>query len=281
MNPRMVQRSTEILWNREVAPAYYKLAFSYPEGLPPIGSGQFFMIRTGQGNDPLLRRALAAYRVGGAELFPEVRRGNGIAVELLYRAGGRGISFLTAKRPGDLLDWIGPLGNTYTLSETASKHYLVAGGTGLASVYLLASHLVERFSKESVHLFIGGRSEKDIVSLSDFEALGVSISITTEDGTKGVKGRVTDLLEKELQDRPSRGLSLYTAGPMPMMRKVVEICRKADIPCQASLEGPMGCGFGICLGCSVEVIRDGEKRYRLLCQEGPVFDAKEVYWGEA
>jgi dihydroorotate dehydrogenase electron transfer subunit len=277
----MMQQSSKILWNREASPHYYKIAFPYPEDYPPIKSGQFFMVRVAEGSDPLLRRALAVYRVGGANVFPEIGKSGPSAVEFLYRAAGRGTGFLAKKREGDSIDWVGPLGNGYTLPREGATHYLVAGGTGLSSLYILAKELVKIFPVASVHLMVGGRSEKDILCLPDFEPLGIRISVTTEDGTKGTQGRITDILESALRSAPSDGAHVYTAGPIPMMAKVASIAKERKIACQVSLEGPMGCGFGICLGCSVEVVENGERKYRLLCKHGPIFNSKEVYWGEA
>ncbi|MBI4209352.1 MAG: dihydroorotate dehydrogenase electron transfer subunit [Deltaproteobacteria bacterium] len=277
----MMQQSSKILWNTEASPNYYKIAFPYPENYPAIGSGQFFMVRVAEGSDPLLRRALAVYRVGGVDVFPELKGPGLSAVEFLYRAVGRGTGFLAKKREGDSLDWVGPLGNSYTLPKEGAHHYLVAGGTGLSSLYVLAKELIKIFPVSSVHLMVGGRSQKDILCLPDFEPLGIQISVTTEDGTKGARGRVTDVLESALRTVPSDSAHVYTAGPIPMMAKVASISKERKIACQVSLEGPMGCGFGICLGCSVEIFEKGERKYRLLCKHGPIFNSEEVYWGEA
>jgi dihydroorotate dehydrogenase electron transfer subunit len=119
-------------------------------------------------------------------------------------------------------------------------------------------------------VLLGGATREEVLGLEDFEALGVELHLATEDGSRGHKGLVTDLLQPE----PDR--TVIACGPTPMMRVAAELARKAGTRCFVSLESPMACGFGICLGCAVPT-RAG---FRYVCSDGPVFDAEELEWGE-
>ena len=151
---------------------------------------------------------------------------------------------------------------------------LCAGGVGIASVYLLADQLVEQ--ETDVHLIYGARTAADLVCLDYFEALPISLVLTTEDGSRGLAGRVTGPLGEYLPGLSPQNSVVYTCGPNPMMRAVSSQVVPLGVPCQISVETKMACGFGVCLGCSVKV---GD-RYRLACTHGPVFEAAGFQWEE-
>jgi dihydroorotate dehydrogenase electron transfer subunit len=215
---------------------------------------------------PLLKRALAIYRTGHTI-------GNKPAVFFLIKVVGEGTRQLTALRSGDQLELIGPLGNGFDLEKARSRiNFLVVGGTGIASVYLLAEHL-RRYGEE-VHLVYGGRTADDLVGLDDFERLEVPIVVATDDGSRGFHGLATDAFYDYLNGFPADKANVYTCGPNPMMQAIAEFSNSAAIPCQISVESKMGCGFGVCLGCSV-MTKDSN---RLACTDGPVFEASEFVW---
>ena len=215
-------------------------------------------------SDPLLKRALAVYSIPGAD---------GEVLTLLIKVVGPGTRQLAALREGDRVALIGPLGNGFDTSLARGRvSLLVAGGVGIASVFLLAKELGD--AGEEVHLLYGARSARDLVGLRDFQDLGIRVRVATEDGTRGVRGRVTRILEPYLRRWPAPELALYTCGPNPMMEAVSRLASDHGVGCQVSVETPMACGFGVCLGCSVRTVRS----YRLACTHGPVFDAREVVW---
>ena len=220
-------------------------------------------------SDPLLKRALAVYSI------PRTA-GDGGVVTLLIKVVGPGTRRLAALREGERVSMIGPLGNGFDTSRSRGRvTVLVAGGVGIASVYLLAKRLSE--AGEEVHLLYGARRARDLVGLRDFQELEVRVHVATEDGSRGFRGLVTQLLEPYFRRYPAPGLALYTCGPNPMMKAVSRLASTHGAGCQVSVETPMACGFGVCLGCSVRTVRS----YRLACTHGPVFDAREVVWDAA
>ncbi|MBW2715113.1 MAG: hypothetical protein JRD03_03510 [Deltaproteobacteria bacterium] len=133
----------------------------------------------------------------------------------------------------------------------------------------------------TVEVLFGARTASDLMALADFEALEISLRVATEDGSAGVRGRVTDLLESALDapaggaDLPGSGRRVYVCGPTAMMRRCAEIAFQREVPCIAALENAMACGFGVCLGCAAPLKRGG---YALVCRDGPAFDAEEIDW---
>jgi dihydroorotate dehydrogenase electron transfer subunit len=216
--------------------------------------GQFAMLALnphGVHRDPLLGRPMAVYR------------GDASALEFRFKVVGRGTQILSELPAGAEVGIVGPLGNGFP--DPVDGTVLVGGGTGIASLYELASR-----APRSVRVLLGGRTRAEVMGLEDFEALGVDLEVATEDGSWGHKGLVTELLRLE------RGQPLIACGPTAMMRVTAELAAREGAHCLVSLESPMACGFGICLGCAVPT-RTG---YRYVCTDGPVFDAREVCWDE-
>ena len=237
------------------------------DGWPGFEPGQFAMLSPGpQGaaprSDPLLPRPMAVYRE---------RRENGAAeIEILFKRHGRGTALLTGCEPGDRVALVGPLGRGFALPS--GRALLVAGGTGIASVYELAARLHAR-TRGSARVLLGARSAADLMGASDFSALGVPLEIATEDGSLGARGLVTELLEAALaRDAEAH---VFACGPTRMMQRCAEIAEARGAACSASLENPMACGFGVCLGCAAPLREGG---FALVCRDGPVFDARAVAW---
>ncbi|MFQ5456939.1 MAG: dihydroorotate dehydrogenase electron transfer subunit, partial [Myxococcota bacterium] len=217
------------------------LRLALPAFAPPA-PGQFVMLRVTEGGDPLLGRAMAIYRSS--------RRGRGATVDVVYRVVGRGTALLAAAAPGRKLWVLGPLGGAFRLPPAGGRAVLVGGGTGIASLHLLGQALRRRRVIERVAL-IGARTKTELLCRQDFRALGARVRVSTDDGTAGLRGTVTDLLEKTLGGAVRPPDAAYVCGPTPMMESAWRVCERAGIPCQVSLEGPMACGFGVCLGCAV------------------------------
>jgi dihydroorotate dehydrogenase electron transfer subunit len=264
--------------NRDLGHGYFCVGVE-AEGLrATFRPGQFFMLRVENGSDPLLPRAYSIYRMARR------RRGRGARVEFLYKVVGRGTAQLAGLQAGAALDLLGPLGNEFTVPPGTTELLLVAGGIGVPPVIALAEALALRPSRRpAMAAFLGGRSKPDILCAAGFRRVGASVSIATEDGSAGRKGVVTDLLERHLKTRSSAGRAIYSCGPPGMLRRVAEVATAHGVPCQLSMEAPMGCGIGICMGCAIPVRwreADGGEavRYRLCCKDGPVFEAGEVLW---
>ena len=231
--------------------------------------GQFAMLKPHGCVEPLLRRAMAYYR--------SEQSGDGRRVEFIYQILGRGTHALAALRPGDKVDFLGSLGNTYDVEAARGRGaLLVAGGVGSAALFMLAEKL--RNYEISARLFIGGASLGDLCGLEDFAALLGMANVTTAtiDGSHGVKGLVTAPLVEYL--RTNRDAVIYACGPEAMLHSVSRIALEHRNPAQLSLESPMACGFGICVGCAVAVRADGGFVYKKVCTDGPVFWNDQLYW---
>ena len=238
------------------------------EGWPGSVPGQFVMLSPGalgaaERSDPLLPRPMAVYR--------QEPHDGGARVEILFKIHGRGTALLADARAGEKVRLVGPLGRGFALPDAGETPLLVAGGTGIASVYELAAALVSAGVPPVV--LLGARKAADLMGEADFAALGGSLHVATEDGSRGERGLVTALLERELA--AARRARVYACGPTAMMKAVAGLCAAADVPCVASLENPMACGFGVCLGCAAPLVGGG---FALVCRDGPVFDAARVDW---
>jgi len=239
-------------------------------GWPGFDPGQFVMLSPGAlasapRSDPLLPRPMAVYR--------EQPEPSGAVIEILFKRHGRGTALLADSRPGQRVRLVGPLGRPFAPPPPGERAVLVAGGTGIASVFELAGRALRDEATAAPLVLLGARSADDLMGEADFEALGAPLRIATEDGSRGTRGLVTDLLEEALADDvPSR---VYACGPTPMMRRAAEIAALRGRACAVSLENPMACGFGVCLGCAAP-LRDGG--FALVCRDGPVLDAADVAW---
>lgn len=256
--------------NRELATGYRLLTLELPEDVE-VRPGQFAMLKSHHSLEPLLRRALAVYRVHGP------RR-----LSFLFQVLGRGTEALSRVEKGGQIEALLPLGNSWPIATQGSQHALVvAGGIGSASVLMLCEEL-KRARIETQVLF-GAASARAATGcgLEDFRALSVPIALTTDDGSSGEHGFVTGPLERRLRDGHGRGATIYACGPWAMMRRVAELADEFEVQCLVSLEAPMGCGFGVCVGCVVAVKTDGPLQYgsfRRVCTDGSIFNADEIRW---
>lgn len=236
-------------------------------GFSHFAPGQFAMLSAGARThvprfDPLLPRPMAIYRA--------TPRPGGAEVEILYKIHGRGTALIAEALPGQKIRLVGPLGTPFPLPGAGTRALLVGGGTGIASLFELASRAVDA---GPVSVLLGARSQPDLMGADDFETIGVELQIATEDGSQGTRGLVTALLERALDAQP--GAPVYACGPTPMMRACAEIAEQRGSCCWVSLENTMACGFGVCLGCAAPLEQGG---YALVCSRGPVFEAREIAW---
>ncbi len=187
---------------------------------------------------------------------------------LLVQRVGKGTNKITEMKVGEELDLLFPLGNRFTMPELGQRVLLIGGGVGTAPMLFLGTRLQEKGFKPE--FLLGGRSASDITQLDDFEKTG-TVYTTTEDGSLGVKGFVTNhpILKEKNIDR------IYTCGPKPMMIAIAQHATDNEIECEASLENHMPCGFGVCLCC---VEKTKERGNVCVCTEGPVFNINELQW---
>lgn len=234
---------------------------------------QFFMIGL-PGSDVLLRRPFSVCGLPGT--FDDASPGT---VQVLYRVAGRGTSILASLRPGSKVQVLGPLGNGFTPPERKdAKIAFVAGGIGVAPYPAFADAL--RRSGRKFAMIYGARSAGDLPLLEWFRARAEELVVTTDDGSVGTRGVVTDPLAAWTSGPDRDRLHVYACGPSPMLKAVARLSTEAGVPCDLSLEAPMACGFGVCLGCVVPThgVKPGEIRYERVCVEGPVMRATRMAW---
>ncbi len=262
----------EILTNRVLSADYNVVAFRAPDLARMARPGQFVMVKTTPDGDPLLRRPFSIFEI------LRNAAGEPTGVSILNKRIGVGTSRLFHVKPGDQLSLLGPLGLPWPMALDAApaQHWMVAGGVGLAPFVTMAETLAA--SAHTMRLFYGGRSASDLYYASFFEELGASLVLTTEDGTRGERGRVTAPLERALSARGTAEVTIYSCGPTPMMRAVAALGAAHDVRTFVSLEQVMGCGMGGCYSCVVP-IRDGDHAHFVRsCIDGPVFDASQIVW---
>jgi dihydroorotate dehydrogenase electron transfer subunit len=276
-----VHAAAEIIENVELARDTWRVRFRFPELARRITPGQFIMLRLAGYNDPLLGRPLAMYDVIADE------HGQPRDVDVVYLVKGKMTSRLCNFLPGQELEVWGPLGNGFLPCPT--EHLImVAGGIGqtpflaLAKEYLghaaFGTSLREVPRARRVTFCYGARSQNYFAGVADFEALGVDVRLATDDGSRGRKGLVTDLLRDVLKENNGEP-RIVCCGPEPMMEAVAHVAAEQKVPCQVSLETPMACGVGICFTCVARIREeDGTSDYRRTCVEGPVFDANCIEW---
>lgn len=271
----MKNYQTLILSNQEISPGYFRMKILAPGISRQARPGHFIMFRQATAVPTLLRRPFGIFQLG--TLAPDCE---GMPakeyVEILYKVVGTGTAAMSQLSPSDRVEVLGPLGKGFDLGDPARDKILVGGGIGLVPLYMLAKELVESGSR--VRLLMGGRTRDDILAVTEFERLGVETYVSTDDGSLGEEGFVTQVLERKLGKYP--GAEVFACGPMPMLDAVARICACRGVSLQVSLEALMACGVGACLGCVVKGAGHTEEqpRYLCTCKEGPVFRAEQLEW---
>ncbi len=255
--------------NVELSPGYRLLTLDLNQDVE-IQAGQFAMLRPRASCEPLLRRALAVYRVHSP------RR-----ICFLYQVLGRGTEALAQLTKGNEVEALLPLGNSWpTPAQGGRRAIVVAGGIGSASVFMLCEQLAS--DRVNAKVFFGAANQSAAIGcgLDDFRRLRLPIILTTDDGSLGERGLVTVPLERELRGGAA-GATIFACGPWGMMKRVAEIATQFDARCLVSLEAPMACGFGVCVGCVVAVRSGGllgYHSYKRVCTDGSIFPAELIEW---
>jgi dihydroorotate dehydrogenase electron transfer subunit len=249
--------------------AYYAMTLVAPAVAARFRPGQFITLAVG-GPDTsmLLSRAFSIH---------DVRPDHGGTVEFVFAASGRGTRWLAERRARDVLDVTGPLGRPFPLPRDPASCLLIGGGYGSAPLFALAGRLRERGSQ--VDFLLGAASGDRVFGALTARRTGRTATITTEDGSLGTRGLVTDALDQVIHE--ARTDVIYACGPMAMLRRVTALASRYDIPVQAAVEEAMACGIGVCMTCVLPVIgSDGITRMSRSCVDGPVFRGEQVRWDD-
>ena len=247
-----------VVRNTDLTPRHFLLELLAPQKLPEMFPGQFVQVLVENSPSTFLRRPFSIHHLDTKEN----------TIRLLIQVKGDGTRKLRQLRPGESVNLLFPLGNSFSIPER-SDVLLIGGGCGVAPLLFLAMSLHGKGISPSI--LIGARSKKDLFELEEYRKCG-NVYITTEDGSEGEKGLVTD--HSILQKEKLTWTAICCCGPDAMMRSVAAIARSHGIRCEVSLENLMACGFGVCL-CCITPTTSGNQR---VCMEGPVFEAGMLGW---
>jgi dihydroorotate dehydrogenase electron transfer subunit len=236
----------EIITNKPIAKAIYRMELG---GAAPHRPGQFVMIQIKPGIDPFLRRPFS------------IMESHRDRLTIIYKVVGHGTGMLSDMPPGTMLDVLEQRGNGFRLDPQAPSVCLIGGGTGIPPLFGLANVL--QSMGKTITTVLGFQSREDAFLVTEFSRFG-PVHVTTMDGSLGLKGTILKC-ESEFLSQP-----YYAVGPLAMLREITAVSENGQI----SLEERMGCGFGACMGCTIQT-RNGPRQ---VCVDGPVFYAKEIIW---
>jgi dihydroorotate dehydrogenase electron transfer subunit len=266
--PRKFDLVTQILANEPVAQDHYLLRCVCPEIAESALPGQFIHVLISQESSLLLRRPFTIYTVEGDQFT------------ILYQLIGAGTEMLSHLRCGNLLRVMGPLGNSFRIPPNLDPAIIVGGGAGIASLMLHAAAL-RKLGVRTLGL-VGSINAARLLTVADLEAIDVETHISTDDGSIGHHGFVTEVLTQILEQPQAYELHspvIYACGPHGMLRAVTKISRSYGVRTQLAMENRMGCAMGVCLGCVCKIrTPHGGFEYQRVCTEGPVFDAEDIVW---
>jgi dihydroorotate dehydrogenase electron transfer subunit len=263
----MLEQTVQIVSNERDTDSYFRLVLRAPQITPLIQPGQFAHVRVLPLKDALLRRPFSIFQVS-SDTF-----------SILYKTVGKGTDALARMGADEELSVIAPLGHGFTVPKRGGETpLLVAGGYGMAAMYLLAQR-----SPQKGIVFVGGRKRIDILCEKEFQTLGWDVRVTTEDGSHGEKGLVTKPLLAEIQNsKPKiKNSKIYACGPTGMLKAVGKMAKDFEMPAELSMDEHMCCGVGVCLTCVIPVKTGDGWEYQRTCTEGPVFDARDIVWEAA
>ncbi len=253
----MMQELATVSRVERVADNVYVLAFESSRIASTALPGQFLNVKPDGSFDPLLRRAYSIHRVVGNE------------IELIFNVVGKGSAIFAAKRPGDRLDVMGPLGVPFHLDEEFETAILVSGGVGIAPMAFLGDVLVA--AGRSVVNIHGARTSGMIAA----DGRLVNARYATDDGSLGFQGNVVAALDAYLGQEHPPAPRIFACGPNRMLGALGDFCAARDLTLEVSLECQMACGVGICQGCPVEMA-SGPRKYTLVCTHGPNYDIRDI-----
>jgi dihydroorotate dehydrogenase electron transfer subunit len=247
----------KVIGNKRIGKDFYVIELSTDHKLPEIKPGQFVQVRVDKSPETFLRRPISVHD------FDYKRN----TIKLLIQVVGKGTKTLSKLINGDLVNIIYPLGNFFTDPGENDKILLVGGGCGIAPLLYLGKYL--KSGGYTPDILLGFKNSESITEYEEYIKIG-NVFISTEDGSKGEKGYLTDhsVLSEVRYDR------IYCCGPEPMMKVIAGYCKMHSISCEVSLENLMACGIGVCLCCIVDTVNGN----RCTCTDGPVFNINELKW---
>ena len=274
----MLMATGEVLSHKKQGEYYHSLTIVAPDIGEKVKPGQFVNIKCGTDRSHILRRPFSVYRV-------HKRGGWASTLEVVFDIRGPGTEFLSQRRAHTSIDLIGPLGRGFALPKRRAHCLLIGGGIGAVPLFFLADEL--RNEGHRVDVILGARSAGLLLNQIEARRLASVCRITTDDGSAGEEGRVTDVLSEMITKCDTE--VVYACGPHPMLAAVSAVCVEHKIPVQVAVEELMGCGWGVCMTCVMPLKRPRKKDdsdedeviYARSCTEGPVFNGGSVVWNGA
>ena len=282
----LVDVEARVIANTRLSSDYNVIALAAPEIAAATAPGQFVMVKSGRGGDPLLRRPFSVFEILPSEGLTLLSKRVGVTTGMLFDSV-----------EGDIVSCLGPLGRPFEPIDPPGDAWMVAGGVGLAPFATLGEALIARGTKTT--LFYGARSGAELFYLDWFKSRGIRLVLATEDGSVGDRARITVPLQRELEaspldsarDKPNPprlrsgqaesrlDLMIYACGPEPMLEAVAHVAARFKRPSQVSVERVMGCGLGGCYSCVIPV-RDAHAAHHYVrsCIAGPVFKGEDLVW---
>jgi len=265
-----VQIRGEVLSLRR-AGSYHVLTLTAP-GLPELTRpGHFVALSVGgEHTGMMLRRAFSIHRVQSRGVY-------GGTLDVVFAVHGKGTAWLAERHRHDVIDIVGPLGRPFALPREPVSCVLVAGGYGSAPMFMLADALRERGCR--VDVVLGASTEDKLFGVLDAKRMAATLTIATEDGSVGKRGRVTDILPGVMESVDAD--VIYACGPMGMLAAVAQLAEERGVHSQCAVEEAMACGIGVCMTCVLPVVDErGTTRMVRSCVEGPVFRGDRVRWAD-
>lgn len=247
-----IENST-VLSNKLIAENTFLLELRSENLASLVKPGQFFNIKVTENDFPLLRRPFSISNVEGDSLF------------FMYKVVGIGTEIMANKKPGESLNLLGPLGNSFSWSGEYQHLFIVGGGIGIAPFPFLIKQINNNFSYSCLF---------GVRNINESHDYGLhNIKYSSDDGTIGFHGNVVELLDQEVNTINKKS-KIFACGPNPMLRAIKKYAKEHQIQCEVSLESAMACGFGICQGCPIE--SNNENSYKLICKHGPIFNSEKI-----
>jgi dihydroorotate dehydrogenase electron transfer subunit len=259
-----------VVKNKKICAGHFLLSVKLPESFKTPMPGQFVMTRETGRIDPLLGRPFGVYHFERSE--------NEATVEILYKVVGKGTLLLSRLREGDFVEVLGPYGRSFDVYPEAGRVVFICGGIGVAPITYLASHYRRLTGARNVKLvcYYGASKAESLVGIEKIKDIMSEVLISTDDGSAGYQGLVTQKFAEDLSSYEPGTSKIYACGPRPMFKQLSELLAENPVSCQILMEERMACGVGACLGCTV-LLNDGA--HARACIDGPVFNIRDIYWG--
>ncbi len=263
----MKQYSLTVLKNERIAKDHFVMRFEFPGKAEKIMPGQFVNVSLNQPAH-LLPRPFSVWDAGNNQ------------ISILYKVFGEGTACLARVQMGETLPVLLPLGNKFP-KVPAKGLCLLSGGIGVVPLYFFVKRLFEKSPAEAgrIRVYLGASNQSGIVCREDFQEWGCLVTLSTDDGSLGQKGTCLQAFQEDLKKEGPFAKTIFSCGPHGMLRAVAKFGESQGIPTYLAAEEVMGCGFGACVGCAIPA-RQGttEMPYKLVCTDGPVFEAGEIEW---